>query len=145
MFLLLQVYECYVHIKDFQKAEMWYTKRVTAMKEQVSSSMGKAFTIDHDITNIQLVHIMSAHDHTHIPLRALGKFESGDLSQLKEVLEHHSDIRRDPDIQPLWDPTQLLNASRMLSLRSVVPWTDGSGSDDNVTADDGGGADFSSK
>lgn len=51
-----QVYESYVHIKDFQKAEMWYTKRVTAMKDQVSSSMGKAFTIDHDITNIQLVH-----------------------------------------------------------------------------------------
>lgn len=61
------------------------------------------------------------------------------------MLEHQSDIRRDPDIQPLWDPTQLLNASRMLSLRSVVPWTDGSGSDDNVMADDGGGADFSNK
>ena len=69
--------------------------------------------------------------------RALGKFESGELGQLKEVLERQGDIRRDPDIQPLWDPHQLLNASRMLSLRSVVPWNDGSGSDDNVTTEDG--------
>lgn len=68
--------------------------------------------------------------------RALSKFESGDLGQLKDVLEHQADIRRDPDIQPLWDPSQLLNASRMLFLRSVVPWSDGSGSDDNGAADD---------
>ena len=68
--------------------------------------------------------------------RALSKFESNDLGQLKEVLERQADIRRDPDIQPLWDPSQLLNASRMLFLRSVVPWNDGSGSDDNVTVDD---------
>ena len=67
--------------------------------------------------------------------RSLGKFESNDLGQLKEVLERQGDIRRDPDIQPLWDPSQLLNASRMLFLRSVVPWSDGSGSDDNTIDD----------
>ena len=67
IFHLLQVYECYVQIKDFHKAEMWYTKRVASMKEQVSSSIGKAFTIDHDITNIQLVHIMPTHMNVIIP------------------------------------------------------------------------------
>lgn len=81
----------------------------------------------------------------HTSLRALGKFESGDLGQLKEVLERQGDIRRDPDIQPLWDPSQLLNASRMLFLRSVVPWADGSGSDDNAATEDGPTTDHGNK
>jgi len=61
------------------------------------------------------------------------------------VLERQADLKRDPDIQPLWDPYQLLNASRMLFLRSVVPWGDGSGSDDNATVEDGMTADHSNK
>ena len=71
-------------------------------------------------------------------LRALSSFDTGDLAPARDFLDQ-TDTRRDPDVFPMWDPHQLLNASKTLLLQSVVSQStgDGSGSDDGIgTADD---------
>ena len=55
--------------------------------------------------------------------RALGSFDQGDLLLTRECLESQLDNRywaRDPEIFPLWDPTQLLSTSQTLLLRAAT-------------------------
>ena len=69
--------------------------------------------------------------------RALSCFETGDMAPAREFLDQQ-DSRRDPEVFPMWDPQQLLTASRTLLLRSVVPQSvgEGSGSDETLSAAD---------
>ena len=69
--------------------------------------------------------------------RALSCYDTGDYGPAREFLETQ-DVRRDPEVFPMWDPTQLLNASRTLLLRSIVPQGvgEGSGSDETLSAAD---------
>ena len=68
-------------------------------------------------------------------VRALSSFEDGDLSVARDSLESQSDGRhgsRDPEVFPLWDPSQLLGTSQLLLLKAATfqAGDDGSGSDD---------------
>lgn len=68
-------------------------------------------------------------------VRALSSFEDGDLSVARDSLENLSDGRhgsRDPEVFPLWDPSQLLGTSQVLLLKAATfqAGDDGSGSDD---------------
>ena len=69
--------------------------------------------------------------------RALSCYDTGDYGPAREFLETQ-DVRRDPEVFPMWDPTQLLNASKTLLLKSVVPQGggEGSGSDETLSAAD---------
>ena len=59
------------------------------------------------------------------------------MTPAREFLDRQ-DSRRDPEVFPMWDPQQLLAASRTLLLRSVVPQSagEGSGSDETLSAAD---------
>ena len=80
------------------------------------------------------------HLYIHI-FRALCAFEQGNIGFMKECLENQLESRywgRDPDISPLWDPTQLLNASEILLLRATTLQIEASDDDDtnSITSDD---------
>ena len=74
---------------------------------------------------------------TSVVHRALSCFETGSMTLAREFLDQQ-DTRRDPDVFPMWDPQQLLAASKTLLLRSVVPQSagEGSGSDETLSAAD---------
>ena len=59
------------------------------------------------------------------------------MTHAREFLDQQ-DSRRDPEVFPMWDPQQLLAASRTLLLRTVVPQSggEGSGSDETLSAAD---------
>ena len=77
----------------------------------------------------------------HLPSRALGSFDSGDLTSAHDHVEslsggQHSS--RDPEVFPLWDPGQLLNTSHLLLLKAATSQAmdDGASSDDvSVTSE----------
>ena len=66
--------------------------------------------------------------------RALGSFDSGDLSTARDHIDslssagRHS-FSRDPEVFPLWDPGQLLNTSQLLLLKAATSQAVDEGSD----------------
>jgi len=70
-------------------------------------------------------------------------FEDGDLSAARDRLESQSDSQhgsRDPEVYPLWDPSQLLVTSQLLLLKAATHQAgeDGSGSDDATSVNSEG-------
>ena len=69
-----------------------------------------------------------------ISTRALGSFDSGDLSSARDHVDslsstgRHS-FSRDPEVFPLWDPGQLLNTSQLLLLKAATSQAVDEGSD----------------
>ena len=70
----------------------------------------------------------------HFSFRALGSFDSGDLTTARDHIEslsstgRHS-FSRDPEVFPLWDPSQLLNTSQLLLLKAATSQAVDEGSD----------------
>lgn len=67
--------------------------------------------------------------------RALGSFDSGDLASAHNHVESLSGgqyMSRDPEVFPLWDPSQLLNTSHLLLLKAATTQAveDGASSDE---------------
>ena len=68
----------------------------------------------------------------------MSSFESGELGIAREYIDNTSDSRypsRDPEVFPLWDPSQLLSTSQTLLLKAATfqAGEDGSGSDDTTS------------
>ncbi len=112
-------------VSDWKEAEEW-SRRVSSMRSQSSEhskELSSAFRLDYDLNQI----------------KALGWFDAGDLASSREYVERQSDPRhasRDPEVFPLWDPSQLLRTSHLLLLKAVTfqAGDEGSGSDDNSVA-----------
>ena len=53
----------------------------------------------------------------------MSSFDDGDVGMMRDSLEHHQPCPqwvRDPDVYPLWDPSQLLSVSQVLLLRAAT-------------------------
>lgn len=69
--------------------------------------------------------------------RALGSFNTGELSAARDHIDSRSDSRyssRDPEVFPLWDPSQLLNTSQQLLLKAATFQVGDDGSDSDNTS-----------
>ncbi len=116
-------------VSDWKNSEDWHC-RVSTMRSQYSDlsspELASAFKLKYDLNQI----------------RALSHFDVGDLAGAREYVERQSDQRhpsRDPEVFPLWDPGQLLNASHLLLLKAVTfqAGDEGSGSDSSGNSGEG--------
>ena len=138
----VQVYECYTSLGDWKGCWGLAPQVIDAVPTPILWPDLPALWHQQDTVSPPLV---ATSPSLYLPLsslsplfRALSAFESGDLGTVRDSLEGNFERGRDPEVFPLWDPTQLVNTSEILLLRGTSMQLDVSEDDDNssVTSDD---------
>ena len=124
-------------VSEWQEVQDWY-RRVASMQETTDfhtlpnskdTSASSAFKLKYDINHI----------------KSLSAFDAGDLAECRDFLDQQTESRggvtRDPEVFPLWDPSQLLKTSHQLLLKAITIQAgggeEGSLSDDESVTSEG--------